>query len=77
MGFGRQLVVPERAPKLGDGDLDDLPAAGGRIAPEPRHEIIRSHGAVGVQQQVREEAALPGAAEPERKAIPPHLERAE
>ena len=50
---------------------------GRRLAPERREEIFHPHGAIGVEQQIREEAALPGTSEPERKAVPAHFERAE
>ena len=50
-------------------------AGGSRQSAVTRSSVL--HGAVGVQQQVREEAALPGTSEPERKTIPAHFERAE
>ena len=76
--LGDEPAVPEHAADPGHGHLEALGQRRGRLVPpELVGEPIGGHHTVGVQQEDREQRALPGSAERERAIVIADLQRAE
>jgi hypothetical protein len=77
-GLGDEPAVSEHSAHPGDRHLEGLGEGGRRlVAPELVREAIGRHHPVGVQQENREQRALPGSAERERAIVVANLQRAE